>query len=101
MRLNDKSWERTLKVKSIFLDSKYDSWKWTSEIKKILWDNIFNNPKPIGFLSDILKISSSKNSIILDFFASSGTTGHAVLELNKEDGEVRDSLYCVQIMKTR
>lgn len=34
----------------------------------------------------MLKIASNKNSIILDFFAGSGTTGHAVLELNNEDG---------------
>lgn len=34
----------------------------------------------------MLKIASNKNSIVLDFFAGSGTTGHAVLELNNEDG---------------
>ena len=43
-------------------------------------------PKPLGLIKHILKIASNKNAIILDFFAGSGTTGQAVLELNKEDG---------------
>lgn len=86
MRLED--WEeiRTLKVKSIFIDPKYDSWKWTNDIKNIFWDSIFTNPKPISLIKDIMEISSSQNSTILDFFAWSWTTWHAVLELNKEDG---------------
>ena len=36
----------------------------------------------------------NKNSVILDFFAGSGTTGHAVLELNKEDGGNRQFILC-------
>ena len=47
---------------------------------------VFNNPKPIELIKHILKIASKKQSIILDSFAGSGTTAHAVLELNKEDG---------------
>ena len=42
----------------------------------------------------ILEISSKKNSIVLDFFAGSGTTGHAVLELNKEDDGNRKFILC-------
>lgn len=47
--------------------------------------NVFDNPKPIRLLKSMLKIASSKNDIILDFFGGSGSTAHAVLELNKED----------------
>lgn len=47
--------------------------------------NIFENPKPSGLISDLLRIGSQKDSIILDFFAGSGTTAHAILDLNKED----------------
>lgn len=55
----------------------------------------FKNPKPTALIINILKmISSSEISentdIVLDFFAGSGTTGHAVLELNKEDGGKRE-----------
>lgn len=47
---------------------------------------IFDTPKPVNFITKILKLSTDNNSVILDSFAGSGTTGHAVLDLNKEDG---------------
>jgi len=47
---------------------------------------IFNNPKPIELVEHLIKISSDESAIILDSFAGSGTTGHAVLELNKNGG---------------
>ena len=47
---------------------------------------MFDFPKPISLIKHILKIASKPNSLILDFFAGSGTTGQAVMELNKEDG---------------
>lgn len=46
----------------------------------------FDTPKPVRLLKRILQISTDKDSVILDSFAGSGTTGHAVLDLNKEDG---------------
>lgn len=46
----------------------------------------FNTPKPNKLVEQIIKLSTDKNSIILDSFAGSGTTAHAVLNLNKEDG---------------
>ena len=46
----------------------------------------FNTPKPVKLLETIIQLSSNKNSIILDSFAGSGTTAHAVLNLNKQDG---------------
>ena len=47
---------------------------------------VFDNPKPVGLIKKTISISTDNNSIILDFFAGSGTTGHAVWDLNKEDG---------------
>ncbi|GAB2605996.1 site-specific DNA-methyltransferase [Spirosoma areae] len=47
--------------------------------------NSFNTPKPTKLLKQILKISADKNALILDFFAGSGTTLHAVMSLNAED----------------
>jgi len=48
---------------------------------------IFKNPKPIGLVSRIMEFGLGKNDIILDFFAGSGTTAHAVMDLNdKDDG---------------
>ncbi|MFT4032558.1 MAG: site-specific DNA-methyltransferase, partial [Siphonobacter sp.] len=46
----------------------------------------FDTPKPVRLLQRIIKLSTNENDIILDSFAGSGTTAHAVLELNKEDG---------------
>ncbi len=46
----------------------------------------FKTIKPVGLLRRILQIATDKDSIILDSFAGSGTTAHAVLSLNKEDG---------------
>ena len=49
-------------------------------------EKVFDNPKPTTVLSRVLDFSSSKDSIILDFFAGSGTTLHATMQLNAEDG---------------
>lgn len=49
-------------------------------------EKIFQTPKPVSLINRILEISTNKNSIILDSFAGSGTTAHAVLNLNKQDG---------------
>jgi len=58
---------------------------------KDLWNNteLFSNPKPTKLLKHILSFSLDKNSTILDYFAGSGTTGHAVINLNREDGGTR------------
>ena len=85
--------------------------KWEAEergkVTKTIWDDVetttngtqllkkmfdgtavFSNPKPIGLLQRILSLSTEKNSndIILDFFSGSGTTAHAIMELNKDGG---------------
>ncbi len=52
-------------------------------------DSPFQNPKPHTLVQQILRIGSDKSDIILDSFAGSGTTAHAVLALNKEDGGSR------------
>ncbi len=49
-------------------------------------EKVFDTPKPISLIKRILEIATHPNSLILDSFAGSGTTGHAVLEVNKEDG---------------
>ena len=56
----------------------------------------FLNPKPVEIIAKLLKNVSEKSqsSIILDFFAGSGTTGHAVLKLNAEDGGHRKFILC-------
>ena len=52
-------------------------------------EKVFNNPKPLSLMKRILNQATDKNSIVLDFFAGSGTTGQAVQELNRMDGGTR------------
>jgi adenine-specific DNA-methyltransferase len=59
------------------------------EIKAALKANMFDTPKPTRLLQRILQIASDKESLILDSFAGSGTSGHAVLKQNAEDGGSR------------
>lgn len=58
----------------------------TNELKEIFVQKSFDFPKPSELIKFILNVSTDKNSIILDSFAGSGTTAHAVLNLNKQDG---------------
>ena len=58
-----------------------------NQIKAIFQDGkTFDTPKPVGLVERMLEIASNKDSIILDSFAGSGTTAHAVLNMNKADG---------------
>lgn len=68
----------------------------TKEITEIFATKIFSFPKPINLIKYIVGISTAKthNAIILDFFAGSGTTGHAVMKLNVEDGGSRKFILC-------
>jgi adenine-specific DNA-methyltransferase len=54
------------------------------DLKKFLPDNSFDNPKPVRLVKRIVELASNNNSIILDFFAGSGTTAQSILELNKD-----------------
>lgn len=55
--------------------------------------NTFDNPKPTALIKRCLEIGG-KSAIVLDFFAGSGTTGHAVMKLNTEDGGSRSFILC-------
>ncbi len=63
---------------------------------KTLFDGkgVFKSPKPIRLIERVLKLASRKDSIILDFFAGSGSTGQAVLELNAKDEGYRSFILC-------
>jgi adenine-specific DNA-methyltransferase len=82
--------------KSLWLDPKYSSREYGIRIlKEIFGESPFEYPKSLYAVMDCIKaMNSSKNILVLDFFAGSGTTGHAVLELNKEDGGNRQFILC-------
>jgi adenine-specific DNA-methyltransferase len=64
-------------------------WIGSYEIESLFNKRIFEYPKPSDLIKHLLKIGSTKDSLVLDFFAGSGTTAHAVMKLNKEDGGKR------------
>ena len=68
----------------------------TNELKQMIGSNAFDYPKPSSFITYLIKLYPDTNSTILDFFAGSGTTAHAVMELNNQDGGNRKFI-CVQI----
>ena len=57
------------------------------EVRALMSDNLFTNPKPTKLLRHLVTIANcSDSSIILDFFSGSASTAHAVMQLNAEDG---------------
>ena len=64
-------------------------------LKDILGSDVqFDYPKPLGLLNIILSLFPNNNCTVLDFFAGSGTTLHAVMQLNAEDGGKRQCILC-------
>lgn len=78
---------RVSKPKTIWLETKYNSGAGTRLINDL--DIPFSNPKPLEFIQDIIQIGSTDRDIVLDFFAGSGTTAHAVMAQNLKDGGSR------------
>lgn len=68
----------------------------TREIDALGLKEFFPYPKPVGLIKYLISISMTNrtNNVVLDFMAGSGTTAHAVLELNKEDGGNRQFILC-------
>lgn len=80
----------TKKPKSFFYKPQYSSGNGTSEMKAIFGPRVFNPPpKPLELIKDIILIGAGDGGIVLDFFIGLGTTAHAVMELNAQDGKER------------
>ena len=66
----------------------------TDEVKDVLGSKAFPYPKPLSLIKGLLAQATQPNDIVLDFFAGSGTTALALLELNAEDGGNRRFIMC-------
>lgn len=66
----------------------------TADIVSVFGKRVFDFPKPTELIRQLLEQTTTKESMVLDFFAGSGTTAQAVLELNKEDGGNRSFIVC-------
>lgn len=100
-RLSD-DMRRGKKAKTLFYKPEYSSGNGTGLIKELFDGRVFDNPKPLALIKDLLSIGSispsgeddgddyigemEESPIILDFFSGSATTAHAVMQLNAEDG---------------
>ncbi|MBW2972781.1 site-specific DNA-methyltransferase [Candidatus Woesearchaeota archaeon] len=86
------------RINNVWTDSKYFAeFHGTLLLKKMLGENIFSYPKSLYSVKDTIKLITKEDDIILDFFAGSGTTGHATLELNREDGGNRQFILVEQL----
>lgn len=73
---------------SDFMNSEYSNPKGVFDLEKVVEEKeLFPFPKPVSLIKKLISlVENNKDAIVLDFFAGSGTTAQAVLELNKEDG---------------
>lgn len=91
---------KTRKHKSVWFGEGMNSDIGQKEIVSLLGKGNFDYPKPTTYLKKIMAMSAKKDAIVLDFFAGSGTTAHAVAELNKEDGGTRQCILVTDGGKT-
>lgn len=86
--------ERSLPYQNLIKEDGINSARGNQEVMDIFQSKAFDYPKPLNLISFLLKISPFEHTTILDFFAGSGTTGHAVMKLNAEDGGKRKFILC-------
>ena len=86
----------TYTPKSIWDENAFLTETGTVELHNLGFSNEFDFPKPISLIKRCVHLATEEDDIILDFFAGSGTTAHAVMQLNKEDGGNRHFI-CVQL----
>ena len=77
---------KRIKPKSVWMGSEFSAESGTLEVKAILGKGVFETPKSTGIVEYCLEQALTSAGIILDSFAGSGTTAHAVLNMNKADG---------------
>lgn len=87
--------KRTAPVSSLALtENEYSNDNATKNLTAVLASKTFDYSKPVSLISFACRLSTNKNATVLDFFAGSGTTGQAVMELNKQDGGKRKFILC-------
>ena len=89
---NNNPIERSIPYQNLILEDSMSSARGTKEVMDIFNSKKFDYPKPLALIKYIIRMVSKPNSIIFDAFAGSGTTLHATMELNKEDGGHRQCI---------
>lgn len=88
--------EKRVKVRSLWDSPAYLTDRATNEISKIYGDKVFDTPKPLALIEDLINSCTHKNSLVLDFFAGTGTTAHAAHNINMQDGGTRKTILIEQ-----
>nr|WP_198515147.1 site-specific DNA-methyltransferase [Neisseria brasiliensis] len=96
IRIFQKERKLSQTAKTVLFDKEFISNKGTKELQDLIGKGFFDFPKPVALIDLFLEIGSNSNDLILDFFSGSGTTAHAVMQLNAEDGGNRRYI-CVQL----
>jgi adenine-specific DNA-methyltransferase len=78
--------ERSRKFKTIWSEKKLNTQNATQEVKELLGCAAMSFPKPVALIQDIIQFGTDDGDLVLDFFAGSGTTGHAVMAHNFANG---------------
>lgn len=89
--------EKSRKTITTWWDEGYLTSTATGQLKKLMGKEIFKNPKNVNLIKTIIDLWARDGDIVLDFFAGSGTTAQAVLELNNEDSCNRKFILCEQM----
>lgn len=95
IRIFQKERKLTQTAKTVWLDKNFISNKGTKEVAELLGKGIFDYPKPVSLIKQIIQIGTDENSLVLDFFSGSATTAQAIMQLNSED-EGHRNFICVQ-----
>ncbi|MEG0467873.1 MAG: site-specific DNA-methyltransferase [Mucinivorans sp.] len=88
--------EKSRRTDNTWWDEKLYTSSATIKLAQLMGGASFDTPKPVELVSRMLELSTKDDDIILDFFSGSGTTAHAVMQLNAEDGGNRKFI-CVQL----
>lgn len=75
--------DKRIKIRSMLDRPEYLTDKATVEIKALYGEKVFETPKPLGLIKDIVDCCSAPNALVLDFFGGTGTTAQAVYDLNR------------------
>lgn len=85
----EKSRKSTTRAKSIWTETKFINEQGTIESGKLGMSGVLQFPKPLELMKQCILLATEENDIVMDFFAGSGTTAHALLELNAQDSRDR------------
>ncbi len=96
IRIFKKDRDLTTLPKTVWFQKEFNSIVGTREVAAIVGKSLFDFPKPLSLIKQLVEIATNNDDIILDFFSGSATTAHAVMQLNAEDGGNRHFI-CVQL----